>query len=308
MSAFFETYLSTGLRENVLDVLTVISPGDTPVYDGLRKTRASGTIHEWLTITLPSASAVGDNAFTEGVAFTYASGDAYQPAETRRANRTQIFHKTWKVSGTVEEVSKYGRSSEWALRKMDAMRGWKTDVEVSLLDNSASAAGSSGVKRTMNGLRAQDGLSATANATSGSLTPIDEGNLNVLLQLMWEQGAEPDRLVCSPFVKRQVSQFAGSGAGRPIIINNGERVYSDVLQIYESDFGRLQLIASRRLAVKSEVLVFQNAMNAVAILRPPTARPTPNDGDFLSGAIVGELTFEYLNVNAIGRLKRVQSS
>lgn len=308
MSAYFETYLSTAMKEDVLDAIEVISPKDTPVYNGLRKTKATGTRHDWLTIAIPSASAVGANSYSEGVAFVYASGDAYQPAETRRINYTQIFHKTWKVSGTVEEAAKWGRGSEWAMRKAHAMLGWKTDVEVALLDNSATAAGSSGVVRTMIGLRTPDGLSATAHATSGSLAPIDDGNLNVLLQLQWEQGASPDTLVCNPFVKRQISGFAGSGAGRPIVINNGERVFSDVLDVYESDFGRLKLIASRRLNIESEVLVYQNDMCSIPILRSPSSRPTPNDGDFLTGAIVGELTFEYLNINALGRLRRVQSS
>jgi len=308
MSAFFETYLSTGMREDVLDAIEVVSPEDTPCYNGLRKGKAHNTIHEWLEIALPSASAVGANFAAEGAAFVYASGGAYQPVETRRANRTQIFVKTWKVSGTIEGVGKYGRDSEWALRKLHAMKAWKIDVEVALLDNSASAAGSSGVTRTMNGLRAGDRVTATANSSTTLASPIDEGNLNVLLQAMWQQGVIPDRLVCGAFVKRGISQFAGQGAGRPIIISNGERVFADVVDIYESDFGRIQLIASRRLNIRSEVLVYQNNLLGLAFLRPPTARPTPNDGDFLTGAIVGELTFEYLNANGLGGLLRVQSA
>lgn len=266
------------------------------------------TLFLGLTIAAPSASASEDNKFAEGQAFTYASGASYQPAETRRLNKTQVFVKTFKVSGTSESVAKYGRDSEFAMRMAHAMLGWRVDVEDTLINASASAAGSSGVARGMNGLRAQDGISATANATSGSLSPVDEGNLNVLLQLMWDQGVDPDKLVCSSFVKRQISGFAGLGAGRPIIMNNGEKTLSDIIDIYESDFGRLNLIASRRLAAKSEVLVYQNNTVAVALLRPPFVRETPNDGDFRSGAIVGELTFEYLNVNALGRLRRVTSS
>lgn len=296
------------MREDVLDAIEVISPDDTPCYNGLRKGKATGTTHEWLEIALPSASAVGANSFAEGVTFTYASGAAYQPVETRRLNKTQIFIKTFKVSGTIEAVGKYGRDSEWAMRKLHAMKAWKIDVEVALLDNSGSGAGSSGSARTMNGLRAGDRLTATANASSTLASPIDEGNLNVLLQAMWDQGVSPDRLFCGSFVKRGISQFAGQGAGRPIIINNGDRVYADVVDIYESDFGRIQLVASRRLNIKSEVLVYQNNLMGLAILRPPVSRPTPNDGDFLSGVIVGELTFEYLNANALGGLRRVQSA
>lgn len=308
MSAFFETYLSTGMREDVLDALEVISPDDTPVYNGLRKGKANAVHHEWLEIALPTASAVGANSYAEGASFTYASGAAYQPVETRRHNYCQIFHKTWKVSGTIESVGKYGRDSEWAMRKMHAMRAFKVDIEVALLDNSASGAGSSGSARTMDGLRTQNGLSATAHATSGSLAPIDEGNLNVLMQAMWEQGVSPDRLVCSPFVKRQISNFSGASAAKPRESSNGERELVDVLDVYESDFGRVSLIPSRRLATKSEVIVFQNDLCSLPILRSPSVRPTPNDGDFLTGAIVGELTFEFLNAYGVGRLRRIQSA
>lgn len=296
------------MREDVQDALEVISPDDTPVYNGLRKSSAVGVHHEWLEIALPTASAVGANSFAEGSAFAYASGAAYQPAETRRHNYCQIFQKTWKVSGTIEAVGKYGRDSEWGMRKMMAMRAFKVDIEVALLDNSASGAGASGSARTMDGLRTQNGLSATANAVAGSLSPIDEGNLNVLMQAMWDQGIDPNRLVCSTFVKRQISQFSGASAAKPREASNGERTLSDVLDVYESDFGRLSLIPSRRLATKSEVLVYQNDLLSIPILRSPSVRPTPNDGDFITGAIVGELTFEYANANGVSRLRRVQSS
>jgi hypothetical protein len=308
MSAFFETYLSTGMREDVVDALEVISPDDTPVYNMLRKGKASGVNHEWLTIGLPTASAVGANNYPEGASFAYASGAAYQPGETRLHNLTQIFHKTWKVSGTIEEVSKYGRDSEWGLRKLHAMRAFKVDIEVALLDNSASGAGSSGSARTMDGLRTRNGLSATATESSTGAAPIDEGNLNALLQQHWEQGCSVDRLVCSPFVKRQISNFSGATDAKPRVSENGERELVDVLDVYESDFGRVSLIPSRRLNIKSDVIVFENALMSMPILRSPSVRPTPNDGDFITGALVGELTFQYDNPNGLGRLRRVQSA
>ena len=68
------------------------------------------------------------------------------------------------------------------------------------------------------------------------------------------------------------------------------------------------LLPSIRLSVKSEVLVYRNELNALAVMREPFARATPNDGDFESGAIVGDLTFEYLSINGLGRLRRVQSA
>ena len=242
----------------------------------------------------------------EGDSFTYASAD--MASETRRQNRVQTFVSTWKVAGITNAAQTYGRTNEFALRKMIAMKRWKTAVEVDLLDNSASGAGSSGSGngRLMNGLRAQDGLSATA-ATTGS-APIDEENLNSLLQLMYEQEAAADKVVCAPYVKRQVSRLVGAGPGIPLIIENGAKILSNSIDIYETDFGRVQFIPSIRLSVKSEVIAYRNEYNKLAVLREPSARATPNDGDFETGAIVGDLTFEYLSVMGLGRLRRVQSA
>lgn len=258
-----------------------------------------------MTITLATASAQG-LAANEGDSFTYASAD--MAAETRRQNRVQTFVRTWKVASITNAAQSYGRTNEFALRKLLAMKAWKTAVEVDLLDNSASAAGASGSgnHRVMNGLRAQDGLSATA-ATSGAAA-IDDENLGSLLQLMYEQEAGADRVVCAPFVKRQLSRLAGAGPGIPLVIENGAKVLSNSIDVIETDFGRVQLIPSIRLQVKSEVLAYRNEFNRLAVLREPFARATPNDGDFESGAIVGDLTFEYLNVNGLGRLRRVQSA
>ncbi len=188
------------------------------------------------------------------------------------------------------------------------MRAFKIDIEVALLDNSASGAGSSGVARTMDGLRTLNGLSATANASTTLASPVDEGNLNVLMQQMWQQGCSPDRVVVSPFVKRQLSLFSGASSAKPRESSNGEREMVDVLDVYESDFGRVSIVPSRRLNIKSDVLVFENSMQSLPILRAPSVRPTPSDGDFITGAIVGELTFQYSNANSLGVLHRVQSA
>src|SRR5579863_4943187 len=127
-SSFFDTYGSTGLREDVRDLITIISPQDTPVYSLLRPGTSIGVHHEWLTIPLPSAT---NNATVEGTTWSYASGFA----ETRLQNYTQILNKTWQVSGTVEFAGKYGRASEFDMRKLHALKAFKIDMEWVLLNN-----------------------------------------------------------------------------------------------------------------------------------------------------------------------------
>jgi hypothetical protein len=192
------------------------------------------------------------------------------------------------------------------------MKSFKIDVEWALLDNTASAAGATtATARTLKGLRgaAQDsGITATANSVSTNASPMDEAVLNSGLKLMWDQGVTPDKLVCSSFVKRQISGFLGGQAGRPIVNQNGDRVASNVVDVYESDFGRLDVIPSRILNIKSNVLFFRNDLLSLAWLRPPFVEFPPKDGDYIPGVMLGECTLEYLNPFGMGLLTRVQSA
>ena len=56
--AVFETYnTATAIREDLLDVIVNISPTETPMLSGFKKSKAKATLHEWLTDTLGSADA-----------------------------------------------------------------------------------------------------------------------------------------------------------------------------------------------------------------------------------------------------------
>ena len=59
----FLTYAQIGQREDLSDVIDMISPTDTPVQSALRKRKASGRYVEWQTDALASAS---NNAQLEG--------------------------------------------------------------------------------------------------------------------------------------------------------------------------------------------------------------------------------------------------
>ena len=301
MAELFSTYESTGMVQDVRDIIDIISPLDTPVYSMLRKGRASAVTHEWLTITLSTSNA---NSAIEGAAFATASA---QTIETRMMNKTQIFTKPWQVSATIEAVKKFGRTSEYAFRRMLALKAWKIDVEFALIDNTASAAGATGTAKTFNGLPGAAGVTTTANSSSTSSSPLDEVVLNKHLQAQWDTGASPDTLVCPGFIKRTISGFVGGGAGRPIVNENGDRMASNVVDVYESDFGRLNIFPTR-YGVASRLAVFQKDLCSMAFLRDPVTIDRPYDSDGRQGIVVGELTFEYLNTNAVGRIYRVQSS
>src|SRR5688572_11928124 len=95
------TYGDTARRESLLDVMTLISPRETQLFTGLPKSKATNTLHQWVTRDLET---VGGNAQNEGQdAPADVAGDPARPV-----NVTQIFAKTAKVSNTEQAVNRVG--------------------------------------------------------------------------------------------------------------------------------------------------------------------------------------------------------
>jgi hypothetical protein len=107
--ATYQTYTAIGMREDLSDLIYNISPTDTPFMSSIGKTKATAVLHEWQTDSLDAA--VLTNAAVEGAT----ASDATMSPTTRVGNRTQIFQKTIKISGTLDAVDKAGRKSEKAL-------------------------------------------------------------------------------------------------------------------------------------------------------------------------------------------------
>jgi hypothetical protein len=49
-------YTSIGVREDLSDVIYSISPTDTPIMSSIGKTKATNTLHEWMTDSLAAAT------------------------------------------------------------------------------------------------------------------------------------------------------------------------------------------------------------------------------------------------------------
>lgn len=103
----FETYTQTRQAEDVQDEIYVISPVDNPVASMSKTIRATGKTHEWSQDKLNAAAS---NKHVEGAA---APADESQ-AIVELSNYCQIMSKRAEITGTLEEVEKYGRDSEMA--------------------------------------------------------------------------------------------------------------------------------------------------------------------------------------------------
>src|SRR3990167_3462058 len=192
----FLTYAAIGRREDLSDIIYMISPVDTPFMASVPRTKADQTLHEWQTDSLAAAAA---NAVLEG---DDATTDA-ATATTRLSNTCQISDKVPRVTGTMEAVSKAGRKSELAYQVAIRAKELKRDMENDIFANVAENTGSATVARTYgampawittntsNGTSGTDGSAGNTARTDGTQRPLTETLLKAVLQDIWTAGGDP---------------------------------------------------------------------------------------------------------------------
>ena len=98
----YDTYDLVGGREDLMDIITTISPTDVPFQSNIGRSKATAILHEFQTDAL---SAAASNAVIEGDD----SAAEAQVATVRLSNRTQISKKVVLVTGTANATVKAGR-------------------------------------------------------------------------------------------------------------------------------------------------------------------------------------------------------
>ncbi len=104
---FHNTYEAVGNREDLLDIITNISPDETPLMNKFGRSKVTGMMHSWLTDTLAPA---GENAHLEDEAFTATEA----VPRVKLSNYIQIFMRDCHVTDSQEAVLKAGVKSEMA--------------------------------------------------------------------------------------------------------------------------------------------------------------------------------------------------
>jgi hypothetical protein len=162
---------------------------------------------------------------------------------------------------------------------------------------------STGTARKMSGL--QD-LIYTHKYTGGPTVD----NITQALQDTWMDGGNPSKLVVSPAHKTVLSRWVEQGQSRSITLNKdmASRALTQAIDVYESDFGKIELIPSRYLInqtatdpVTGKVLnydlsgvsfVLDPSYLKLAWLRPFKKNQLPHLADADAYEITGEVTLE----------------
>ena len=299
------SYDSVGNREDLINKIYMVEQTMTPFCSKIAKVTATATKHEWQTDDL--ASAVDTNAVLEG---DDATTDA-AIATTRLHNYTQISDKVARVTGTQESVDHAGRSSEMAYQRAKKMTELKRDIEKSALANKAAAVGSNSVARVSAGIESwitNDSFGATGASptgdgtntrTDGNQRAFTEAMLKTVLASSADAGANPDLVLVGSFNKQAMSAFTGNNITRNVDSSKAELQTS--IDIYVSDFGRLEIVYSPFSRSRSALIVDTNLW-AMATLpgRAFMSKPLAKTGDSERTQVLTEWTLEARNESGNG--------
>ena len=301
----FDSYDAVGIREDLSDVITNISPEETPFHTKSAKSRARNTLHEWQTDSLRASAA---NAHIEGDATTAEA----RSATTRLGNYTQIFKNAVVVPDTDEGLDKAGRAREIAYQTLKIAKEQKLDIEKALFDNNARAAGSATVARELAGAPAwltsnitntgTGGVDPTGDGTDartdGTQTAFAQADFDSCMQSIWENGGNPDTVYLSAFQMNVALGFTGNNNQRSAVQAGDERVIKS-LAVYVTPWGTVEFVPSRENRSR-DVFIMQDDMWEVATLRPTKNVALAKTGDNTTRQVVTELTLVCKNEAASG--------
>ena len=304
----FKTYEAVGIREDLSDVVTNISPIDNPFYRACSNSpeKPKHIKHEFLTDVLAAA---GSNAQIEGDDRTASAVSA----ATRLYNIMQIQSKTFRLSDTTEKVVAAGKVTSLSYQSAKSSKELTKDIEYAFL-RGVRADGSASVARQMRGAlnwiitnldKAADAtLNAYGTVTGGTARAITKVILDGVLQNIFVSGGNPKIAYCGPFQKRQISALITSGNYRSII---EDKKLEAVVDVYEGDFSIIAFKSHRNMPTDVLVVLDMDYWKK-ATLRPSSRRPLAKTGDSEIYDITVEHTLEASAETASGRITNLTTS
>jgi hypothetical protein len=293
--------------EDMTDIITNISPSETPLLSSFGRNKATGVYHTWLEDSLGKP---GENMRPEGGMFFV------QEAMPRKqyGNWTQIMSRGYEVTGTQEVVAKRGVRSELAYQMQKATKELAMDQEWAIINNGAKAAQTAatgtwevhdGINKAHPGTHTP-GADGTTNAgerfftglipwigneIAGGGGDVTEAQLNEAIQVAWTEGGNPKRAFMSPNNKRVCSAFDGLATNRTVNKEMNNNRIVQAIRFYESDFGVIELLP-HRMFPNDTIAILDSTYIKMADLRPTHRETMPKVADSVNGLLLGEHSME----------------
>lgn len=297
----------TGLRagdqlraEGSTEVILVESVGSN---NGLLVERGYGGTQKEPLTNNQVLQVIGNAAF-EGEESIAASARA----RVRKQNYTQIFTAGVDVSGTIRAVNTIGVEDELEYQKQERLRELLRDLERTVIGGVAPASspeGSSTVRRSMNGIMAMlgtnrfmPGVGDIPDGDGAGDDGLTEAVLNASLRAIWEQSSgSVDTIVVGGSQKRKINSFASNLRG----YQPSDTAFSDMVSVYESDFGVCNVLLSRWVPADTVLLLDSSRISVLPLAgRSFGYKQLASTGDSDRGQLIGEYTLELMNETAHG--------
>jgi len=257
--AFSNTYDTTNPgsavsnREDLLDVLTILAPEETPVLSSAAKSKASATFVEW---TVDSLSAPVTTGVAEGSDVTVFTDKFANRA--RLGNYIQKFRRDYMVSDLQNAVDSVG-PAKIAQAEAKAVREIKRDIEATLCSNTGrTVVDGAGTPYGLRGLgdwidsSGPSDVPSTYRTPSGSIHAsgtFNETVLNNLITSIYRVTGTSNglTLVADTALRRVISDFARTSGSndysvRRVAYEGGEATIKLSVELYESDHGIVSIV------------------------------------------------------------------
>ena len=282
----YPTYDTTGktLREQLGDVISNISPFETPFMSAIKKEKAKSTKVEWLNDSLASPSTT--NAQLEGETYTATA----TPDVTRLDNMAQISAKNFAITSTQDAVDNSGLSTYSSYELVKNSRSLKTDMETAMFQNGAKNVGAVGTARKLAGVNSWLGSNTSAGTsgadptallgaharTDGTQRPLTEDLLKGVIKSVWNNGGNANSVYVGSFNKQKISSSFTGGATKQVDADT--KTIVGAVDTYVSDFGTLNVIPARHMRAR-DCLVIDHDLWSMATLRDYKVDELAKTGD-----------------------------
>jgi hypothetical protein len=309
------TFALKGIREDLSNIISNISPTQTPFMTRAGKASVSNTLFEWQTDALATALSTNQQLEGDDLAGAYTAITATK----RVGNYAQISRKTVSVSGTSDAVNKAGRRAELAYQIQKMGLELRRDMEKMLLENIAGTAGSTSAARKTAGLpvwlqtntffTATDGGDSswdgtgvpTPARTDGTNVAASETNLKAVIAACFAAGAEPNVIMAGPFNRAALSAFTGIATTTFDISKAVPAAIIGSANVYVSNFGTFEIVPNR-FQRERDVFLLDFDYVSVAYLRPFMLEQMAKTGDAENRMLLAEYGLMVKNEAALGLL------
>jgi hypothetical protein len=263
--------ISKGLREDLSDLIAVVDAKSKPLLALAKKGAelVNPDVHSWQADGYNTPSF--DGVLSSDDVSTYDSPAAQR---AKLSGRCQKFRRSIMVddfAANISDVAGVGRKKEMARGAAKSIEEIGRDIEAAFCSDRDSQQQSGSNPYRTRGLgswiasAAQSDLPVDSNyrTPTGSITStatdsITEGSIQNLLQSIYEQTGTVKNLVllCGPTLKRRFTEFTRTQAGSTNVALNvktynqdaAEKKITATIDMFEGDFGSLQLLPSLLLA------------------------------------------------------------